>query len=243
MPHASSQAMERLEFPLLLNARDLGGHTAAGGRRTKWRAFVRSDELARLSPEGEQALRAYGVRTIVDLRWPAERRERPSVFESHPGEVAYHHVSLLAENEPAWKARAPEVPKEMWNRQVLEYARGELARVLRVIAAAAPGTVLFHCMAGKDRTGLIASLLLDLAGVDAESIARDYTLSADNLMGYYLSIRPATEQAQVLEGVRCPKEQVYGTLAYLERRGGTAAYLSEIGLAESEISRLRERLV
>ena len=236
--------MERLEFPDLLNARDLGGFAAADGRRTRFRSFVRSDDLSRLSAEGERMLRSYGVRTVVDLRWPEELREHPSVYQHEPGDVRYHHVSLLHESEEAWRLGTPVVPKECWNRMVMEHAPRELARTLTIMADAEPGTVLFHCAAGKDRTGLISSLLLAIAGVPTVSMAEDYARSTELLRDHYLALSPVEERARVLEGLSCPREQVHTMVEHLdERYGGIEGYLKSIGLVPSVTSRLRERLI
>jgi protein-tyrosine phosphatase len=188
-------------------------------------------------------LRGYGVRTVVDLRWPEELREHPSVFQQRPGDVRYHHVSLLAESEESWRLRTPEVPKERWNRMVLLYAPRELARTLTIMAHAAPGTVLFHCAAGKDRTGLVSSLLLAIAGVPVDSMAEDYARSTDLLREHYLAASPVEEHPKVLDGLSCPREQVYTMMEFVdEHDGGIEGYLRGIGLATPVIALLRERL-
>ena len=243
MMHTTPRLMERLVFPNLLNARDLGGHPTTDGGWTRWKAFLRSDDLVQLTAEGERELRRYGVRTVVDLRWPEEVRDRPSVFQAASGEVRRHHVSLLMEGEPQWRASTPEVPKELWNCVILDHAGPQIARALSAMAGADPGTVLFHCAAGKDRTGIIASLLLVLAGVEVDSIAEDYARSTEYLRDPYLAARPEEERSVILEEVRCPPEQVHTMLEHLSTvSGGTERYLVGHGLTGREIGALRERL-
>ena len=228
-------------FPALLNARDLGGYPTVDGAVTRRRSLLRTDDLAQLSSAGLQALSEYGVRTVLDLRWPEEIAAAPSPVPELP-DVRYVSVSLLAENPAAWGALGGRCAKEQWKCTVLERLRPQLGRALAVIAAADPDPLLFHCVSGKDRTGVLAALLLTLAEVVPTAIAADYTASTANLRDPYLRRYPDSDPAAILEVVRCPEEAVYNMLAYLDRAGGIRAYLRGIGLSEAEIARLRARL-
>ena len=229
-------------FPSLLNARDLGGYPTVDGAVTKRRSLLRADDLAQLSPEGLRALAAYGVGTVLDLRWPEEIAAAPSPVPRQLPGVHYVSVSLLAENAADWGALGRSCAKEHWKCTVLERLRPRLNRALAVIAAAGPDPLLFHCVAGKDRTGVIAALLLTLAEVVPSSIAADYTSSTRNLRDAYLRRYRDADPAAIVEIVRCPEEAVYNMLGYLDRAGGIRAYLRAIGLSETEIGRLRARL-
>jgi len=231
-------------FPNLLNIRDLGGHPTRSGETTRWKALLRSDELERLTVEGAQALLDYGVSTIIDLRWPIEATSRPSLFQTTPGEVRYLNISLLGESETAWQAIRPKVTKEMWSCVILDYLQSEIYAVMRAIAEAPASGILFHCQSGKDRTGIIAALLLAVAGVEPEAIADDYALTTDNLREAYLAAAPPEEHAEVLERVRCPPEQIHNMLAHLEDNyGGPLGYLQKIGLKENEITKIKQKLL
>jgi protein-tyrosine phosphatase len=140
------------------------------------------------------------------------------------------------------RLRSRDVAKELWKCVVLEHVRFELHRVLSFIAAAPPQPLLFHCVAGKDRTGLIAALLLALADATPAAIAEDYAVSASNLREGYLKRYADAEPARILEALRCPEEGAYQMLQFLERAGGVRAYLSQIGLQPAEIEQLRARL-
>ncbi|MGH8140449.1 MAG: tyrosine-protein phosphatase [Steroidobacteraceae bacterium] len=231
-----------LDFPSLLNARDLGGYPTLDGAQTRWRSVLRSDDLAQLTQEGVRALAEYGVETVVDLRWSEEIALNPSPIADAGTPIRYVHVSLLASTPARWRELSKECEKELWKCVVLEQARSGLRNVLQIIAAAAPGPLLFHCVAGKDRTGIIAALLLTLADVKPESIAYDYATSTDMLSSAYLQRYSNADPHDVLENVRCPEEGVHNMLDYLERQGGIRAYLRQIGLGEEEIARLRARL-
>jgi len=233
----------KLAFSNLLNARDLGGYPLKTGGQTLHKALLRSDELWRLSPEGVKALLDYGVRTIIDVRWLAEREAHPSFFQLTPGHVHDVHISLLGQSGEAWQASRPEAAKEMWNSVMLEYAQPSIREVMRAVAQAPTGGVLFHCQAGKNRTGIIAALLLALAEVEPEAIAYDYGLTTHNLFEAYLAEARQEDYEAVRERVRCPPEQIHNMLAHLEKNyGGLTNYFLQIGLEENEIAQIRGRL-
>ncbi|HEY3784291.1 MAG TPA: tyrosine-protein phosphatase [Steroidobacteraceae bacterium] len=231
-----------LDFPSLLNARDLGGYPTVDGSQTRWRSLLRSDDLAQLTADGLQALAQYGVETVLDLRWDEEIALNPSPIDEQCAGIRYVHVSLLASNSGQWRELSQSCEKERWKCLVLEQARPELRQVLQAIAAASAGPLLFHCVAGKDRTGLIAALLLTLADVRPEAIAYDYAASTRMLSSAYLERYANSDPNDILESVRCPEEGVHNMLGYLQRDGGIRSYLQKIGLAADEIGKLRARL-
>ncbi len=231
-----------LNFPNLLNARELGGYPTTDGTQTRWRSLVRADDLAELTSEGVHGLADYGVQTVIDLRWPEEAALSPSPIPAALPHVRYQRISLLTHTEDEWRLRSRDVSKELWKCVVLEHVRLELRHVLGAIAAAPPGVLLFHCVAGKDRTGLIAALLLALADTEPEAIARDYAMSTENLREGYLKRYPDADAEQILEALRCPEEGAHNMLSFLADAGGAHGYLRQIGLKEQEIRRLRARL-
>jgi protein-tyrosine phosphatase len=230
-----------LEFPSLLNARDLGGYPTLDGSQTRWRSLLRSDDLAQLTPAGLRALAEYGVETVVDLRWDEEIALAPSPILEQAN-IHYVHVSLLASSPGRWRELSQSCEKERWKCLVLEQARPELQQVLRAIAIAAPGPLLFHCVAGKDRTGLVAALLLTLADVQPDAIAYDYAASTRMLSDAYLRRYADSDPSDILENVRCPEQGVHNMIDYLHREGGIRAYLRKIGLGAEEVELLRARL-
>jgi protein-tyrosine phosphatase len=166
------------------NARDLGGCLTEDGRQTRWRSFVRIDHLQAWTPETQQALIDYGVKLIIDLRDPYELLEHPSNFSQSP-HVTYLNVPVFTD-ELHLSERFQTMEDTMTDRTVMykfivDECGTQLGNVLTTIASYNAQTTLFHCYAGKDRTGLIAALLLSLSGVPDNVIAEDYELTKDYL--------------------------------------------------------------
>ncbi|WP_328815682.1 tyrosine-protein phosphatase [Nonomuraea cypriaca] len=218
------------------NVRDLGGLPAAGGRLTRWGAVVRSDTPDRLTEAGWAALQAHGVRTIVDLRTPGEHQ----VGTGHrPPGVSVVSVPLDQPDDPG---RLPYGGTPLYLQPFMERRPDRCARALRAIAQAPPGGVLVHCVAGRDRTGLVTLLLLALAGVAEHDILADYALSADRLRPLYAKLGQADDdlrvQARLTGAGTTTSEVILSLLAGLDAED----YLRVAGLTTAELAALRERL-
>ena len=152
-------AKRLLDFPSLLNARELGGYPTLDGAETRWRSLIRSDDLAQLTLAGLQAFSSYGIETVVDLRWPDEVADSPSPVTRVLKHIRYEQISLLTRTQQEWRERrANSTAKELWNRSMLEQVREELKQVLDVIATASPGPLLFHCVRSEEHTSELQSL-------------------------------------------------------------------------------------
>lgn len=241
------QWTRRLAWEGVLNARDLGGYATADGRETRWAAVVRSDNLAALRPAGRRALLDYGVRSMVDLRLPDEVADHPNPFaEPDTHGIAYANVSIF---DPA--VPPPDQVTTLANGYVgiLDRYRRSVAAVMAAIANAPEGGVLVHCAAGKDRTGLIAALLLGLVGVAPATIAADYALTAECLRPRdqeWLEHGPGdrAEREEWLRRFAPTAEVMLEVLDRLEDRyGGVEGYLRAAGVAPEDLARLRARLV
>lgn len=170
--------MRHIAFERLLNFRDLGGYRTADGRSVAWRRLYRSDSLGKLAGADWAAFQALGVRTVIDLRHPWEVRARGRV-PAHE-RLAYHNLSI--EHRPYDQAGlGPEVdPARFLADRYAEVAAdgvAELRQVLEVIAHTGALPVVVHCASGKDRTGLVAALVLALLGVADEDIIADFALT------------------------------------------------------------------
>jgi len=166
------------------NLRDLGGPTIADGRRVRAGRLFRSGHLADLSPEERATVDGLGLRTVVDLRRPAEAQARPTP-DLDGSEVVALSVSS-DDNEFAVAANSMVNPSAEPHGidDVAAYFRGlavdrvdRYRPVLRVVVDPDRHPVLFHCTAGKDRTGVVAAILLRLLGASDDDVAADYLLS------------------------------------------------------------------
>jgi protein-tyrosine phosphatase len=236
----------RLDWEALLNARDLGGLPTASGRETRWGAVVRSDSLAALTPAGRDAVLAYGIRTVIDLRLPSELRSDPNPFAArdHHG-VAYHNVSFI---DPASRPQALATTLAEDYKGMLGRFGLRVAAVVATIAGAPEGGVVIHCAAGKDRTGLIVALLLSTVGVAPGLIAEDYALTAESLQArdeQYLAEGPGerAEREHEIRYFHARPQVMAEVLADLHARfGGAERYLLQAGVRPADLDRLRARL-
>jgi protein-tyrosine phosphatase len=170
--------MRHIEFERLHNVRDLGGYVTDDGRAVRWGRLYRADALSRLRERDLERFVALGVRTVIDLRYPFEIEALGRVPECEG--MAYHNLSV--EHQPYDQAALdPSIePARFFADRYAEVATDgadELRRALEVIAAADSAPVAFHCKTGKDRTGILAALVLALLGVGQDDIVEDYALT------------------------------------------------------------------
>jgi protein tyrosine/serine phosphatase len=163
------------------NVRDLGGLRTSDGRLTRWRAVVRSDTPARLTATGWSALYAYGIRTIISLRTDGMQEDELN-FTSPYADLATVQTAIedVTDEEFVQQWAATDLwCTPLYYQDALRRWPERHATVVSAIARARPGGVLFHCVRGHDRTGIVTLLLLALVGVAPEEIVADYALSAD----------------------------------------------------------------
>lgn len=245
--HAYERDWQRLPLEGTVNTRELGGYPTAGGGQTAWHRFLRSDTLADLTDADVEFLRGYGVRLVLDLRGADEARERPD--RSLGDDVPVRNVTLLDFNA----ADADDVRRNM---QVGEVTPGEaymtmlanaaaFADAVRALLEAPDGScVLFHCTAGKDRTGVLAMLLLSLAGVDRQDCITNYMQTRENLMRtswYPGEFARAGAMRDILDSLPETMAYVYDHVA--KHYGGAAGFLRSCGVTDAELAELRRRLV
>jgi protein-tyrosine phosphatase len=242
-PGAASRA---LAWDACLNARDLGGLTTTSGRRVRRGALARSDQLCRLSDRGRTAFLEHGIRTVIDLRTPKEiERDPDPPWQEH----GIDYLLISQQDEQLWKD-LDGVARTRAERDcaVIDRRAPQIVAMVRAVANAAPGGVLIHCLAGKDRTGIAVAVLLSLVGVDDEQIAADYALSeaalADELATALAAAPDEEARAKIMGSYDARAETMLTTLAHLrERHGGAEAYLVRAGLSSPDIRRIRERLL
>jgi len=222
-----------------VNVRDLGGFTTPTGN-TAFGVFVRGDNARNLTPPGWRAANEYGIRTVLDLRsdpeCAADRPAHPnfthrrlSLFDHFDGDDAYRSdlLARVANLEAAEKHRT-------LYREALDLDAARFAEAFGVLAEADCG-VLFHCAGGKDRTGLLAALLLRLVGVPIEAVEADYVRSETRLR--------LAESAPRNDG-GAPRNVINQLVDETEARyGTTATYLLQAGASAEDLERIRRRFV
>lgn len=250
---ASDKLFSSVPLPLkgAHNVRDLGGYpyvdkdgthgTTASG------VFLRSGTLGRLRAQDFEALRRYGLRRVVDLRSDFEVGHWPDPYAKHPDPtVAYTHVPMLDQlNSSGFRGALPACMFDVYA-SLLDDAPASIRTAMEALDG--PGCSLFHCRAGKDRTGVVAMLLLGLAGVDDDHIVADYRVTQD-YMGRGLRAQRVAASILLFKKVpRCLFEsdpvEMERTLDHLHQRYGTARdYLQGYaGCAPALLDRLTARL-
>ena len=169
----------RLGFEGAFNFRDLGGYRGRAGQTVRWRTLYRADALHRLPDHELDELSLLGVRTVLDLRTDAEI-EHGRIEAEHLG-ITHLHLPVLGTTWSPKKldpdADAGEVLGSLYI-QMLDVGAPAIAGALQVLADRAQVPAVFHCAAGKDRTGVLAAVVLALLGVEEDVIVGDYALTA-----------------------------------------------------------------
>ncbi len=218
------------------NFRDLGGYVGAGGARTRWGRVFRADALVLEAPDFE-AFRMLGVRSIVDLRSDDEREGTPNVLPD--GEHIVESIPLMTSTT----VPLPTIDDMLADGEtflagiyvrLLERAAVIFGRILTGLAHEARLPAVFHCAAGKDRTGMVAALLLSVLGVSEADILDDYELTSryrdpsrtEAIIERLRDERGVTPEVAAAI-LRTPRWAMAGALAELERRyGGIEGYLT-----------------
>ena len=224
--------MRRILLCGMENLRDLGGYPLAGRgseRFTRWGSLYRGDLPKQVTQADRQLLRELGITTVVDLRSKEEIERKPDPLAQELG-IRYLHCPLAGDGRVPAPDEVPLSYMEMAD------GTGQMAGALQAIAEA-PQAVLFHCTAGKDRTGVVTALLLWLAGVSEEDILADYIVSGPYLQQMLRAYCEAHPGAVV-----CPPQSAYMSSflrLFAQRYGTPRQYLEMLGV---DAGKLAEKL-
>jgi protein-tyrosine phosphatase len=235
----------------MCNLRDLGGYATRDGGRTRTGRIFRADALAHLTDADLAALAPLGLGLVCDLRSQQEIERYPDRL---PPDARHTHNPMRLDVNVMGDDRSPDFDWSAFRlehlfMQMLEQSGETFRRVFVHLAEAGSYPYLFHCAAGKDRTGVTAALLLRTAGVPDEVIVADFALSDRYIAPKLPEFRARgkargvdLERAEPL--FRAPAAAMEATLAYLDDRfGSTAGYLAAIGVMEDEIAAFRAQFV
>jgi protein-tyrosine phosphatase len=230
-----------------VNFRDLGGYEAADGMQTRWRTLFRADGLGELTEGDLSVLRHLGIRTVIDLRSGSELERGRFDVDAHP--VAFHHFPFIDELPDAQDFdRKP----GLLGTQYLEIVRdagGQILAALDVLASTDALPAVFHCTAGKDRTGVLSAVVLSLLGVDEPTVVADYALSGAAMLALRAKlIAKYPEGRETLENIdevfSADPVQMERLLDHLEEQyGSVAAYVDGLGAGPGLVQSLRAGLL
>lgn len=230
------------------NIRDLGGYPTADGSTTRWQTIYRADGLHRVGEEAARRLRELGWQTVLDLRTFGE--VELGTFRGDGPEVV--HLPVLQEIwDVALVDAATDPVAFLVDRylEMLDVGHGAFSAAFEILAAPGRRPAVFHCSAGKDRTGVLAAMVLSLAGVPDEVIATDYALSAaamDRMLEWYRINQPEVidrTAQQPAAFLSCPAAAMLGFLARVrEQHRSLEHYLVDAGTAPEAIADLRAQL-
>jgi protein-tyrosine phosphatase len=235
------------------NFRDLGGYHGAGGALVRWGQVFRSDTLA-LQDEDLTVFGALGIRAVYDLRSDRERETSPNRLPERSNVVEL--VALISQDSSPPSLEALQLDGESFLATIylhmLERSGVGFGRILSGLADPSRLPAVFHCAAGKDRTGMVAALLLSVLGVDESDILDDYELTSRYRRPERIAATKARLEgeysvpAEVVAGIlRTPRWAMESTLTELRRRyGSVEGYLTgPAGVDHSVPGTLRQLLL
>jgi protein-tyrosine phosphatase len=238
------------------NARDLGGLPLIDGGTTAYDVLWRTDTPAWWTEDDRSWLREHGLAVVVDLRAP---KEADADGIAAVDGVTVVNTPLLRDavlnredrrrekRDIAIEEPTPETRRLGYVDWLDGEAGGNIGLAVRALADA-PGAALFHCSAGKDRTGVVAALVLTLSGVEREAVVEDFVASTERVKEIYATLLRSPTHGPLLDGVdpkwlMCHREAVEGLLDRVdEAHGGIAAYLASVGVTAEDQDRLRSRV-
>lgn len=242
-----------------MNFRDVGGYPTADGRTVRREMVYRSDHLNELTEDDLVELSSRGIRTVIDLRHPREVANRPSrlwpgvldhLHEPMGGELVQQKdfIDLVMSGEVT--AVTSEEVADSYVGMLVDHAQA-FGRVLRTLADLDQVPAVYHCTAGKDRTGLTTALLHRLLGVSREDVIVDFELSNPyRALKRIEQLRPTlvergVDVEAIMPALSAPAEAMGSLLDHLDSDlGGVEVYLLEVaGLDTGTLTTLREQLL
>ncbi|TMS00449.1 tyrosine-protein phosphatase [Nonomuraea basaltis] len=239
--------IRHIEFSNLCNFRDVGGYATRDGRTVQWQRLYRADSLGWLAGADLTTFRALRVRTVIDLRHPAEVEKSGRVPEAEG--QRYHNLPIEGRRwDTAVYTEELGVGRYLADRylEVAEDGVENIKTALERIAKADNAPVVIHCAAGKDRTGILTALILSLAGVSEDDIVADYALTGLATDRFIADWRRRHPDAPMWPGFGlAPAEAMRFFLADLAlRHGSVEQYVTQIlQVTPATIGELRDHLL
>jgi protein-tyrosine phosphatase len=245
----ASVTQRLVPFSGVLNFRDLGGYETNDGRHTRWGRLFRSDAMHDLTEDDLDVFRGLGIACVVDLRSVSEvERTGRGLLTYEPLHFVNSPVLTSLETD---ESRA-DIDEGYMARRYLEYldmGAPAFVRVIEEMADVENYPLVFNCFLGKDRTGVVAALVLSCLGVERSSIVEDYTLTesrvvliVEKLLRDPLLRGEVAHDNPLLLGAR--EATMSSFLSEVDRRfGGPIAWALGAGVPAENIERLRDLLL
>ncbi|MGC4818992.1 tyrosine-protein phosphatase [Micromonospora sp. DT63] len=243
----ATEDKRHIPLPATFNFRDVGGYLSHDGRTVRRGRLYRSDSLHRLDEQDRDAFAAIGIRTVIDLRRPTEV-ERDGRVPAYQG-LTYRNIHPEHED---WSGTPHEKGTDLARYLADRYAdlaqtgTAGLAEAIGLIADSANAPVVVHCVAGKDRTGIVCALTLAVLGVDDADITADYALSTEASARFSAWLAETMPNAAAVPApfLASPAEAMQMFLDELRAgHGSIEAYLRHAGVTDEQLAALRDHLL
>jgi len=227
-------------FADIHNFRDLGGYATNNGSMTAYNMFFRSDSPHLMGIDDQAKIRALGIGTIVDLRFPAEQIAMRSPF-GDDRQMDYHSIAVMTDFS-GYNTRLHEgMPKLYF--EVVQHDPAKFVQIFQVLIHATTPTWLY-CRVGNVRTGIVTALLLDCVGVPHNEIVADYMRTALYVEPILHMLRQeglGNVSQELLDIALWPRPENIQMLLYFlrQRYGGSAGYLQDAGITSDELKKLQ----
>ncbi|MGN0151728.1 MAG: tyrosine-protein phosphatase [Wujia sp.] len=236
-------ANKQMNFQYARNTRELGGYVNEDGKMLVTGKILRGGDISKLTDEEMEQLAEDGFRVCIDMRIPYEREEMDPYLRSN--ELTYFAMPMTGSMD--YKCGPEEILYCLY-KDLLEHHRETIRRIMKIMAYETD-SIIFHCTAGKDRTGVIAMLILAVCGVCEEQIIADYAASYENNLEQIAMQKRQLDESGL--DMKIPDEIFQSDpktmrmlLDYLnENYGGPVNYLKTIGMTEEEISKIRKKML
>lgn len=227
----------------LHNVRDLGGFVTSNGQTTRANVFWRGDSPHRIKSTEFSYFARHHITTVIDLRHDGERYVAPNPLAMVP-EISYTAIPLF---QAAPDSTNVITRLDQFYIYLLETSRTPIQQAFRLLADAPSGT-FFHCRVGKDRTGIIAALLLDLVEVPHPQINADYVATAKYITPLLAELRhdrPAhIDEASYEQIIGIQNDTMGNVLTYIKKTyGSTVNYLTQIGVPSAQLTKITHKFI
>ncbi len=236
-----------ITFSNVFNFRDLGGYRGDGGRTVRWGRLYRADDLCRLDDTDLTRLGDLGIRTVLDLRRPWEVEKIGRIREGAYTWVNAHVV------HPEWPeadfadARARVDYLRARYTEMVEQGGAAIGEALRLVADPDAAPLVFHCISGKDRTGLVAAFTLHLLGVSDDDVADDYALSEpaeEANFNWYAARDPEHTFRRSENYAIVPREAMLTLFDDLRgKHGSIRGFTRSVGVTDEHVESMRKHLL